>query len=277
MMTWIPEEKRQRIAKLEAFDLFAKESTNINYNWLKQAENDRAKFEKEKIISWYEHCKPYLDRNFITEFPIQLHARWWELFLCNYLLERNFKLEENKAERADFCFTLPCGKRVEIEAVTFMPTQELMLCITSAIKSKHEQFKRYYEKDRQNNSIRIIAVNTLPDVQVIDFLFGDALLPFLKRVLLPIGNPQYSYDENDCQNGEWSYVDEPSVRKSNGAPVLKSFMNDMPIISGILFYHQKAGDLFNPEKMAFSPNPNASNPAPDDFPALLGIDVEQTF
>jgi hypothetical protein len=247
---------------LEPIDLFTKESTNRNYNWLKQEENPLSKSEKEKITSWYKKCKPYLDGNFINEFPIQFHARWWELFLCNYLLERNFALEKNKARRADFCFTLPCGKRVEIEAVTFMPKQELMLGITSAIKTKHEQFKRYYENDRQNNIIRIIAVNTLPDMQLIDFLFGDALLPFLEKVLLPIGNPQYSYDKNDSQNGEWSWGYEPSIRKSNGALVSKVFMHDMPIISGVLIYHQKAGDVFNPETMAFFPNPNASNLAP---------------
>jgi hypothetical protein len=101
-------------------DLFAEVSTNINYNWLKQAESERAKLAKEEINSWYKKCESYLDgKHFIKEFPKlgKFHARWWELFLCNYLLERNFKLEKNKAGRADFCFTLPCGKRVEIEAV----------------------------------------------------------------------------------------------------------------------------------------------------------------
>ncbi len=72
-------------------DLFTEESTNItekstkrNYNWLKQEENELSKPKKKEINSWYEKCEPYLDGNFINAFPIQFHARWWELFLCNY-------------------------------------------------------------------------------------------------------------------------------------------------------------------------------------------------
>jgi hypothetical protein len=147
---------------------------------------------------------------------------------------------------------------------TPIPVRELMLRITTGISSKYEKFVDYSKKDPQNNVIRIIAVNSrLPDVQAVDFLSSNALQPFLARTLFPIGNPQYSYDENDCQNGEWSYVYEPSIMKNNGASVPKTFTKDMSIISGILFYHQQAGDEFNSETMVFFHNPNSSNPAPE--------------
>ncbi|XVJ51556.1 MAG: hypothetical protein HEQ32_05550 [Vampirovibrio sp.] len=62
----------------EPVDLFTEESTNKKYNWLKRAEDERAKSEKEKINSWYETCKAYLDgKHFIKEFQKsgKFHAR----------------------------------------------------------------------------------------------------------------------------------------------------------------------------------------------------------
>ena len=200
---------------------------------------------------WRDYWK-YADDNFLQEFALNFHQRWFEMYLTVALLRSGVSIECKKP--GPDILTVVNKRRVWIEAVCATrgtpglpdsvpeisigvaqkaPVQQILMRICNSLSEKSLKFQNYIEKG---------IVDSKKDLTVIALSIGEFPEPvyfdeLMKRAIYGIGDPYVAIERNSrkvtgtgCQSVE--YIN----KFSSGAPVsVRCFIDrSMAHISALL-------------------------------------------
>jgi hypothetical protein len=194
-------------------DLFAAIPANASDLYLKLCNPDE--YPRGKIVR--EHCErlwctyhAYADPQFIAEFPVRFHQRWFEMYLTVMLLEDGANVQRTSPPGPDVLVDVR-GRRVWIEAVCgtggepglpdsvveppqskpgephqgfFVPWDKIALRIRSSVEEKKRKYDKYLLEGRvATTDSLLIALN----VYQIPYASSD-VERYIFRSLYGIGN-----------------------------------------------------------------------------------------
>ena len=213
-----------------------------------------------------EHCDnlwrdfaPLADANFVAEFPIRLHERWFEMYLTVALLRAGLNVTCPKPG-PDILLTLAGGTRIWIEAtcatpgqpglpdsvpppqyaavgaspvVTSRPTEQMALRIRNAVSAKEAVFRGYVTTGIvAATDVQVVAVN----VHAVHGLWAD-MGDLMMRSLYGVGDMVLTLDRStgtvvDQRHAQITHI----AKKSTGAMVgVQPFIDgSLPHISSII-------------------------------------------
>ena len=257
----------------------------------------------EKLVNAREHCesfwsdhKSYADVNFVREFAIQTHERWFEMYLTVALLRAGHKIVcRNRHNTGPDVLLNFEDQRIWIEAtcaspgekgqpdsipkrqsgrIRREPTDQYVLRIRNALEEKQKKLFSYINKGLiRSNEPCIVAINVYK---------VDGLSPHthdhVRRALYGIGDPQIQIDRRTRSATRYNHVYIESIRKSSGAEVMVNPFTDGSLkhISAVLISESNVvnqpktvGDDF-----VLYPNLKCNNQIPQP---LLGVGSEWRF
>ena len=102
-------------------DLFEVEEQNPHLTWqnLKSVDDSRTNNIRQRLEELWQCFQPYADSHFRQEFSRHPHQRFWEMFLCVFLLKSGKKViaKSDRVESGPDILVEEEGKRIWIEAV----------------------------------------------------------------------------------------------------------------------------------------------------------------
>lgn len=202
----------------------------------------------ESLWLTYEH---YADRHFRKQLSISFYERFWEMDLTCAFLEKGFEVQS--VETGPDILLEPSTKRIWIEAVApkngtgedaveppqigvaiSIPSERVMLRITSAIEEKYKKILHYKAKGIiANDEPCIIAINA----SQVDFSKNAALTPWIIKSVFAVGDPYYSFDRNTGKVVDQGIHYKGLIKKKNGESVNTTYFlnSEYSEISGILY------------------------------------------
>ncbi len=270
-------------------NLFAKTGSDEIYNAIREEINPRCKRAKVFIESLWRKVNPFLDSDFSSKLPNELHQRFWELYMVASSLESGFQLALRNSGRKnvgpDICIETEHDKRIWIEAVTALagtgsdavqetvlgsacdvPDNQIKLRLLNSFDEKYKKYKQYI-KDYlvEAGEAYIIALNAAR----IPSATKEIDIPRIVRALLPFGHQILHVDTNSFKIVNTTYGYQGAVVKRSGTKIpTTSFLS--PEYSGISAVIYSCVDVFNYSSVLGSSlllfhNPLASNPLPLGF------------
>lgn len=233
---------------------------------------------RRRVEELWDQFEPYADPEFIQELASEFHARFWEMYLANALIELghppapvgklgpDLKIDIND-EPAWIEATAP-GPGQGPDAVS--QTQEsgwvredrIVLRFQSAIKAKHEKSRKYRKEDNISMSDPfVVAVNGY-DIPHTTF---DDEIPYTIQAVVPLGSPKVYVDKKSGEIVGSGYQYRPYIEKESGAEVgSRSFVDgDYSILSGVLYSNAGIYNFRSPgADFVYLHNPCAENPLP---------------
>lgn len=236
------------LAKASTLDLFSREKGDNDYKAFK---DELCPWHKEAKGYWNqlaEKYQPYLDANFVSQFPGKCIDRLWELTLIQYLASQstnglqlvNYPVKKNTS-KPDFCFsyqgqlfhceaTCPSGGESshypninatlkEIDSlVRPIPISEYRERLTTAIKAKIDKYDLSYRGQIGEDAGFIIVVSMAkipffnqPRIPSVDI---SCVFPCAYNMTIPI----YADFKNDqAKMGEPYHIYEENFKKKNNA------------------------------------------------------------
>jgi hypothetical protein len=234
---------------------------------------------KEKFDRLYQKYHSYADRHFLTEVKKKFHQRTWEMYLGCALLHKGITFT-SKDQGPDFLIEHD-GKKIWIECIACekgdgvdrvpdlrygvvqsVPSNEMLIRIASALKAKHEKYKKYLEDGTVEATDQFVIAVCRGDLGHV-----DAAIPLVLRVVFAIGHPTITMprDGSPSRSG-WSTV--PFIEKQNGSRVPMTFFleNEHAGISAVIY--SKDTVLNHPdvvgEDIVVVHNKLATNPLSED-------------
>lgn len=237
---------------------------------------------REKFNKLWPKYKPYADSNFINEIKTDFHKRTWEMHIGNILLDNNIKIfsedkgpdfiVKNDKDKDLLYIECVCTTKGDTQspdsvigpinsnnlpgALVDVPTDKMILRITSSIKEKVKQYNRWIKGGLVNKDKPcIIAINTA------DSNFIEDWTPNVIKTLFGVSHPRIN-----MRTGEMTFLIRDEVQKSNRSPVPVNMfkIKDFSFISGVIFSNTDA--LNQPNKLGddcyIVNNPFAKNPIP---------------
>lgn len=279
-------------------NLFAHQSgqSDLAYTNIARAENERSAAERSWCEESFAMCRLYLDKDFATQFSIQFAQRYWELYLCRWLLSHGALIapKENAAgpdfdvsyEGAKILFEATCPKHgdpTKVDTVPqFTPTtlnddlemrktpvDKIVLRYTSSLRAKSESLKMHVGPDVAS----VIAVSGAS----LGYSNWSGIQPYILQALVPMGPPYAVVDSTGKPLKEGRQYQD-TIAKANGAGVSTEFFFDQANahISGVLFALAMPGN--RPDEIGsdffFAHNPRATCPLPR---GLLHVGTEFVF
>jgi type I restriction enzyme S subunit len=192
---------------------------------------------KEWLEELWRQYEPYADKDFPEKIKKEFHQRAWEMYLACTLLNRGFSLQERKNRGPDICLLI--GDRIIwIEAVTpsvgkgkdkvpeirygiaqEVPEAQILLRLTSALRSKAEKYKEYLHKNFiKEDEPYIIAINrgAIPH--------PDPQIPLILKCLFSIGFEKIHIRGEKPTEHYWSKREE--LIKRSGSSVSMGFFEN---------------------------------------------------
>lgn len=246
------------------------------------------------------------DRKFEAELTSESDDKFWscvsEALVYDRLRDKTFAPRSNVGAGPDFLLEVtqkriwievicpaPVGVPVEwlqiqINQVTSMPHEAILLRWTSAIKEKTEKLvgspdgkvRGYLEQGVVSpNDIYVIAVNGCRFRHgPFTALLGISQLPYAAEAVFPIGPYQIQIDRETLKSIGHGHQQRFTIKKPNGASVPSHAFLDpryQPISAIWAIDFNGCGAIGNSEPSALIHNPNAINPLPRGF---LQVDDE---
>ncbi|MBN1617734.1 hypothetical protein JW887_00120 [Candidatus Dojkabacteria bacterium] len=230
---------------------------------------------REFFNKMWRSYKPYADSNFIKDLKKHFHQRTWEMYVGYVLLKKTITIKSHNNDGPDFVVTI--GDRdINIECVApesgeclekhntdgqvhDVPNEDLQLRLTSAIRNKKEQYKKWLGNNKVTSSIPyILAINTFVDSWPTSWNH-----PRIINVLFGIGNQVVQIDKNTLDSKSF-FKEESTLKNHNKEDIEKAiFMHlDYSFISAILFSQR---DVINTPRekegsdLRIVYNPNTTN------------------
>lgn len=238
--------------------------------------------EHQKIREHCEHLwelyNPYADNNFLPEFVLHFHERWFEMYLGACLLERDVDLHRSAPPGPDLLARVH-GRRVWIEAICasagepgkpdtverrdgITPWNLIALRIRSAIEEKKRKYDRYLAQHIVSVDDRLlIAVN----ISAIPYARDDAER-YIFRALFGVGELVITFDLATMRPVSHSNRQLVSINKvATGTPIgVQPFIDgSMPAIAGAIVSSDvsaSAALLDLPPALTLYPNLTAAEP-----------------
>jgi hypothetical protein len=226
----------------------------------------------------WELFSAYADKNFLTEFVLHFHERWFEMYLGAYLIERGITLHNTAPPGPDLLAEVD-SRRVWIEAICptagepgrpdtvefgdgYVPWDRIALRIRGAVDEKKRKYDGYLERGIVSADNRLlIAVN----VSAIPYARDDAGR-YVFRAPYGVGELIITYDLKTLRPVEHSHRQLASIEKlKSGQPVgVQPFIDGcMPAIAGAIVscdVSASAALLDSPPALTMYPNLTASEP-----------------
>ena len=253
--------------------LFDLEEPNPHLTWqsLKTIDDSRIDNIRQCLEELWQCFRPYADSNFRHEFARHPHQRFWEMFLCAFLLEAGKKViaKSDRVQSGPDILVEEEGERVWIEAVTpttgelgkpdsvpefqadgkvhTVPDDSLLLRYLQGMDEKKKKLQSYLDnKIISPDDPCIIAINT-----------GDqdgfgAFSGVFERALYPNRTKTWG-------GTNWMWGPPYRIVKSNGSYVPASIFvrADYQNITGVIFSPSRIGNLASPTaEFHYFPNPN---------------------
>ena len=252
------------------------------YNDVRNGVNDRCKLVREHCEDLWRDYWKLSDEHFPVEFALQLHQRWFEMYLTVSLYRRGISIKCMKPgpdilaivdERRIWIEAVCAGKGepgmadsvpdIPVGAVRDVPIREYVMRIRSSLAEKSEKYRKYANHGVVGpNDLTTIALN----VGGILGLRGN-MDECVKRSVYGIGNQIVSLDRISRKVVGRSHESKSSVLKSSGAAVGIQCFTDgsMAHVSAVLGSEANAFNL--PEQLGqdfvLYPNLTATNRWPE--------------
>lgn len=214
----------------------------------------RAETDEHRTIR--AHCErlwsvfgPYADKDFLTEFVLHFHERWFEMYLGAHLLDQDVQLHPVTSPGPDFLVDVD-GHRIWIEATCptagepgkpdtivrgdgLTPWNLIALRIRSAVEEKRRKYDCYLERGivRSGDSL-LIAVN----ISAIPYARNDAER-YVFRALYGVGELVITFDPRTMRSVDHTNRQISAIKKlGSGAPVgVQPFIDgSMPAIAAAI-------------------------------------------
>lgn len=213
----------------------------IAYNNLRTAAHGHCREGREHCEDLWRDFEPLADANFLTEFPVHLHERWFEMYLTVALMRAGLTVECRKPG-PDILLTVN-SQRIWIEAscatagteglpdsvpapvyarageqpkVTNRPTGQMALRIRNTLSTKEAIFRGYREAGIvEPGDAAVIAIN----VHSVHNLWAD-MADLMMRSLYGVGDLMLSIDRETGTIVDQRHQQLASIsKKSTGAAV----------------------------------------------------------
>ena len=195
--------------------------------------------------------QPYADNNFLAEFPLRTHQRWFEMYLTASMIEAQLNVQSHKPPGPDVLVKVN-NRRNWIEATcatsgdpskpdsippqvpgraSWEPVDQYVLRIRNSLDEKEEKYEKYIKKRIVGQrDITIIALNVFQ----IDGP-GPYIDSHMKWALYGIGYPTITRSRSTRELVGIGHQSETVVQKSRGAAVnVRPFCDgSMPRISAV--------------------------------------------
>lgn len=264
-------------------NLFEAKNGSQTYNSIRNSTDNIDTQLRETLNVAYNKYSLYLDHNFATSFPPEIEAKVFELHLAHNLSEQSCVLKKGvKKGEPDFCI-LKDNSRIWLEAklITiggdktlkdfknsgggWVPEDNIVLRLTSAIKDKYFQYKKRVNNEIvSENEPYIIAINGHDTCTQ-----NDISKPYILDAAFGIGAEYAKLDiqtKKTIGGGYQKAVTRNKIKEGNEIEEIdcKFFLDrSYEGISAILYSHASIYNMSN-DYIILS-NPYAKNPLPLDF------------
>ena len=253
--------------------LFEVEEKNPHLTWqmLKTVDDSRIDNGRRRLEELWQCFQPYADSYFRHEFARHPHQRFWEMFLCVFLLKAGKKViaKSDRVQSGPDILVEEEGERIWIEAVTpttgelgkpdtvpefeadgevhTVPDDSLLLRYLQGMDEKRKKLQSYLDnKIISPGDLYIVAINAggQDGFGVVSGVIERALYPNRTKTL---GDPNWMWGP-PCQ-----------IVKSNGSYVPASVFvrEDYQNIAGVIFSPSGIGNLASlTAEFHYLPNPN---------------------
>lgn len=199
---------------------------------------------------WSDYRK-FADRNFIEDFAINFHHRWFEMYLTVFFVRSNIPIKCPKPG-PDILLEID-GRCIWIEAVCptsgqpnradsvpeppnrksrRVPFDQYAMRIRNSLESKQAKFKDYLSKKIVDpKDLTVIAISAA-EIPLLDFHLWEAMI----RSLYGVGNKFFSVDSMTGKFAGSGRMYNPEIKKHSGAKlgVLPFMDNSMEHISAVI-------------------------------------------
>lgn len=229
---------------------------------------------RDELDTMWRVFEPYADDDFRHEFARQPYTRFWEMHLAWQLLTRGKNLLTARERRGaggqpDIC-VVEGDRRIWIEAIApaigaegpdqvrgpearrgagvaigAMPTRQVELRVSSALRTKAERLQRYLESGRiAVGDVRLIAIG---GSQFAPYAL-DYPIPTALSAVFPIGNAYATVDTGTGEVVDSAYHYAPEITRTGAVAVPRtSFLQeDFAHVSGIVWSRASIGTLGQP-------------------------------
>ncbi len=268
--------------------LFDIDAQDYHDRYKKLRDEDQFSERKQACDQMWHAYESFAEPLFKEEFARQPQQRFWEMYLGFHLLECGYELiPKNQVFGPDLCFKHE-GRNIWIEATAVdegtgkdrvpnvsehsgfdpIPTEKIVLRLTSAIAEKHRKLLTYLGSGlvAENDSF-VIAINAAQiDLSIFDF---DFPIPLILKAVYPLGQHLVQIDPTSERVVKDGYLLRLSIEKESGAPVDTTFFLDPTYlgISGILYSLASFWDLQSQaaNNLVYVHNDKASCPLPSGW------------
>ena len=216
--------------------LFAdsREDAHPAYRSMRDRENIRAERARERCENLWIEFAEFSDRNFLSDFPINLNQRWFEMYLTVLFVRKGMSIRCSKPG-PDICLNHE-GKRIWIEAVCpnpgnacrtdsvpelvsntaqEVPFSQYALRIRSSLEAKQEKYRKYLDNEIVNeNDITAVAISA----SGIPFLRYN-MEEIIQRAVYGLGDKYFYIDDITKKYAGSERAENREICKSSGNSV----------------------------------------------------------
>jgi hypothetical protein len=271
-------------------DLFGSippDSCGVYFKLCRPDEYPRGKAVREHCERLWSVYHEYAEPQFLAEFPLHFHERWFEMYLTVTLLERGTAVQHTSPPGPDV-LVVADGRRIWIEAVcgtagqpglpdsvvepprpkagepsqTFgVPWDKIALRIRSSVEEKKRKYDKYLKDGRVGaGDSLVIALN----VDQIPYASAD-VERYIFRALYGIGNQVLLIDRKTAKPVSTTHEQLLSIPKlSSGAPVgTQPFIDgSTSTIAGVIVSSHSAMSRAHESSPDFTLFPNLTSATP---------------
>lgn len=189
------------------------------------------------LEAMWSRFRPLASAHWQSEFPRQTHRRFWEMYLCAALLDFGFQLEQLPDDAPDALVRLPDGRPVWFEAIAadagepgnpnsvpqlselaldvvrvgYLPEEQIILRITSAIASKISQRAKRIKRGRvKAEDVYVIAVSA----GAVPLAFAAMRdLPIAARAVFPVGHQYFKVNTSSFEVVDSGWASRMGITK----------------------------------------------------------------
>jgi hypothetical protein len=290
-------------------DLFASSPSNPDPAYRKLVEYPRFEDQRRFLNRLYLKFEPYADSDFESDFPCNVHSRFWEMYLFNLLEMSGFRFiprserpgcggpdlgvfsEETDEDSGEGETEPSDDKTVWIEAVApghgegddavpelsekggWEAEHNIVLRICSAIKDKFEQHEVHIQKNLVSVSEPFVIAVCVSKISGANSAAGD--VPYVIQAALPFGKSKAFIDRNTMEIVDEAPSYRPKIKKQKGANVPTTLFLDSrySAISALIFSSANPIETacMDHHSLSMLHNPRARNPLPSGW---LRVGVE---
>lgn len=234
------------------------------YTNLRKATEGHALDGRNHCEDLWRDFEKHADANFVTEFPVHLHERWFEMYLTVALIRAGLNVSSPKPKGGgpDILLTLDGGKRIWIEAtcatpgtpespdsipapryadiaagekpiVTSRPTEQMMLRIRNSLSTKEKVYRNYLDAGIVSpDDVLVIAIN----VHAVHGLWAD-MGDLVMRSLYGVGDLVLTLnrDTGAVVSSHHNQLTHIEKKKTGAAVAVQPFIDEsLPHITAVI-------------------------------------------